>query len=92
MAFSSTENLYKNLSGTGSLLLSFEVANHVSAQLTRATIQEDMLTYDTDEAENFSEKDLSLISYLRGYVFGIFYGRIRCSTKDAGLYSNVCHF
>ena len=50
MAFSSTENLYKNLSGTGSLLLSFEVANHVSAQLTRATIQEDMLTYDTDEA------------------------------------------
>ena len=23
-----------------------------------------MLTYDTDEAENFSEKDLSLISYV----------------------------
>ena len=40
-AFSSVENLYKNLSGNCSLLLSFEAANHVLAQLTGATIQED---------------------------------------------------
>ena len=80
--FSSAENLYKNLSGNCSLLLySFEVANHRLAQLTRATIQEDVLTYDMDEAENFSEKDLSLISHLGGYVFETFYRRIRCSTE-----------
>ena len=34
--FSSTENLYKNLIGNCNLLLSFEVANHVLAQLTGA--------------------------------------------------------
>ena len=44
-----------------------------------------MLTYDIDKAENFSEKDLSLISYLDGYGFGTFYKRIRCSTKNTGL-------
>ena len=86
-AFISAENLYKNLSGNCGRLLSFEVANHVLAQLTRATIQEDVLTYDMDEAENFSEKDLPLLSYLGGYVFGTFYRRIRYSTKKTGLYS-----
>ena len=80
-AFSSTENLYKNLSGNCSLLLSFKVANHVLAQLTGATVQEDVLTYDIDKVENSSEKDLSLISYLGSYVFGTFYRRICCSTK-----------
>ena len=89
-AFISTEKLYKNLSSNYSLLLSFEVANHVSAQLTGAIIQEDVLTYKIEEAENFSENDLSLISYLRGYVFGTFYRKICCSTKNAGLYSQQC--
>ena len=88
--FSSTENLYKNLGGNCSLLLSFEVANHVLAQLTGATIQKDMLTYDIGKAENFSEKDLSLTSYLGSYVFGTFYRRILCSTKKTGLYSQQC--
>ena len=49
-AFISAENLYKNLSGNCGLLLSFEVANHVLAQLTGAIIQEDVLTHDMDEA------------------------------------------
>ena len=49
-----------------------------------------MLTYDTEETGIFSEKDLSLISYLGGYVFGTCYRRIRCSTKDTGLYSQQC--
>ena len=85
--FSSAENLYKNLSGNCSLLLNFKVANHVLAQLTGATIQKDVLPYDIDEAENFSEKNVFLITYLGGYVFGIFYRRIRYSTKNADLYS-----
>ena len=55
-AFSSTENLYKNLSGNCSLLLSFEVTNHVLAQLTGATIQENVLTYDIEEAEIFQKR------------------------------------
>ena len=69
LGFSSTENLYKDLCGNCSLLLHFEVANDVLAQLIRSTILEDVLTY-IDEVEHFSEKDLSLISYLGGYCFG----------------------
>ena len=72
-AFISAENLYKNLSGNCGLLLSFEVANHVLAQLTGETIQQDVLTYDMDEAENCSGKNLFLLSYLGGYVSGTFY-------------------
>ena len=87
IAVKKKKNPYKNLSGNCNLLLSFEIANHVLAQLTGATIQEDLLTYDTDRAENFSEKNLTLISYLGGYVFGTCYRRIRCSTKNTGLYS-----
>ena len=43
-----------------------------------------------DEAENFSKKDSSIVSYLGGYVFGTFYRRIRCSLKNTGLYSQQC--
>ena len=86
LGFSSTENLYKDLCGNCSLLLHFEVANDVLAQLIRSSILEDVLTYDIDEVEHFSEKDLSLISYLGGYCFGSCYRRICCSTKNTGLY------
>ena len=73
--------VHKIFSGNCSLLLSFEVANHVLVDLPGATIQEDMLTYNNDEEENFPENDLSLISYLGGYVYETFYRRIHCSTK-----------
>ena len=43
-----------------------------------------------DEAENFSKKDSSIVSYLGGYVFGTFYRRIRFSLKNTGLYSQQC--
>ena len=87
--FSSAETIYKSLCGNCSLLLSFVVTNHVLALLTGVTIQEDVLTYDTDEVQNLSEKDLSLISYLGGCFWNI-YRRICCSTKNTGLYSQQC--
>ena len=53
----------------------------------------ELLTYNNDKAENFSEKDLSLISYLRGCVLEIFYRTICCPTKTpACIASIVCHF
>ena len=49
-----------------------------------------MLTYDIDEVENVSEKNLSLISYVGGYGFGTFYKRICCSTKNTCFCSPQC--
>ena len=73
--FSSVENLYINFSGN----CSFEVANHLEVP-----------AYNKDDAENYSENDLSLISYLDDSVFGTFYKKICCSTKTISLYSKVC--
>ena len=87
-AFSSKENLCKALVLTVVSSLVFEVANHVLAHFTGATIEEDVVTFHTEETENFSEKDLSLTSYLVGYVFETFYRRLRCCAKNISLYSH----
>ena len=89
-AFISTENLYKNIIGNWSLLFTFEVANHISAHLIRATNEEELLTFHIKETIIFSEKDLSLTSYLAGYVFETFYKRMRSCTKNTSLYSQQC--
>lgn len=47
-----------------------------------------MVTFHTEETENFSEKDLSLTFYLVGYVFETFYRRLRCFAKNVSLYSH----
>ena len=83
--FSNAENVYKNLGSQCSLLLSFEVANHVLSHLTGGTFKEDVITFDDFScSEEFSEKESSLISYLSGYVFGTLYRRIRFSKSGKG--------
>ena len=85
----SPESVYKGLSGKCSLLLSFDVANQVLAHITGAAIQNDIVDFDCENTEIFSEKDLSLLSYLGGYVFGTFYRRIR-RKKSSSLYAQQC--
>lgn len=85
----SPESVYRGLSGKCSLLLSFDVANQVLVHITGAEIQNDIVEFDCENTETFSEKDLSLLSYLGGYVFGTFYRRIH-RKKNSSLYAQQC--
>lgn len=86
-----TEVPFKNLSRNCSLLLGFEVANHVLAHLSGSTFKEDVLTFKHDSRQ-FSDKERSIICYLSGYVFGTFYRRIRFSKSscNTSLYHQQC--
>ena len=84
-AFSSTENLYKNLSGNCSLLLSFEAAKSPNSKNHWVSIHEDVLSYDIEEAENFSEMDLSFWLCFWNNLF--FHKKILVCIA-----SNACHF
>ena len=61
--------------------LSFDVVNQILAHLTGAKIHSHILVYENSDILTLTEKDISIISYLSGYVFGIFYRRLR-STKS----------
>ena len=86
-----TDTPFKNLSHKCSLLLGFEVANHVLAHLTGASFKEDVLTFKHDPNQ-FSEKDKSVIAYLSGYVLRTIYCRIRFSKSSCytSLYHQQC--
>ena len=62
------------------LLLGFELANHVLAQLNKSSYEGDIRKQKAVKI-NFSEKDLACIGYLGGYVLGTLYRRIRNSIK-----------
>ena len=74
---------YENLDHNCSLLLSFENVNHVVAHLAGAKIQDDVFTLEDTSSNSFTEKEISLISYLSGYVFSTFYRRIRFSKSGS---------
>ena len=78
--FSGTEAPFTGLSRHSSLLLGFEVANHVLAYLTGSKIHNDVVCFKHEETV-FSEKENSIIYYLAGYVVGTLYRRIRFSKK-----------
>ena len=59
--------VFKNLSQNCSVLLSFEVANHVLAHISGAFFKDEVITFKYSETE-FSEKEKSIIPYLSGYV------------------------
>ena len=88
--YSQAEN-YKNLSHDCSLILSFNVVNQILAHLTGAKIPTDILVYENSDISTLTEKDISIISYLSGYVFGTFYRRLR-STKSitSSYYQQQC--
>ena len=67
-----TDTPFINLSRKCSLLLDFEVANHVLAHLTGTSFKEDVLTFKHD-TNQFLEKDKSVIAYFSGYVLRTMY-------------------
>ena len=86
--FSDAENPFAGLSRHSSLLLGFEVANHVLAHLTGSNFQDDILSFKQEQTV-FSEKEKAIITYLSGYVISTFYRRIRFSKKE-GAYHDQC--
>lgn len=85
---SSEEKVFKNLSQRGSVFLGFEIANHLLAHLTGATIKEGNVVFN--DPVSFSPKEVNLIHYLSGYVFGTVYRRIRrsnCTRSMLGVQS-----
>ena len=83
--YSQAEN-YKNLSHNCSLVLSFDVVNQILAHLTGAKIHTDILVYENSDISTLTEKDISIISYLSGYVFGTFYRRLRSTKSNTSSY------
>ena len=70
--FSQAKN-YKSLSHDCSLLLTFDVVNEILAHVTGAKIHSDILVCENTYISTLTEKDISITSYLSGYVFGTFY-------------------
>ena len=71
------EIAFKNMSRRTSVILGFEVANHVLGHLTGSTIKESNVDFSV--AANFSKKENNIISCQSGYVFSTFYRRIKSS-------------
>ena len=63
---------YKNLSHDCGLILCFDVVNQILAHLTGAKTHTDILVYENSDISTLTEKDILIISYLSGYVFGTF--------------------
>ena len=83
--YSQAEN-YKNLSHDCSLILSFDVVNQILVHLTGAKIHSDIMVYENSDISILTEKDISIISYLSGYVFGTFYRRLRSTKSNTSSY------
>ena len=56
------------------------------AHLTRAEIHSDILMYENSDISTLTQKDISVISYLSGYVFGTFYRRLRSTKSNTSSY------
>lgn len=85
---SSDDIVFKNLSRRSSVILGFEVANHVLAHLTDSAAKEN--TVDFSSQISFSDKERNIIQYLCGYVFGTFYRRIRRSKSCQSIFGIQC--
>ena len=77
----SEKPLFPGLSKNCSLLLGFEIANHVLSHLSGVEMKNDVLCLDKKEFPTFGEKEKSIITYLSGYIFGTFYRRISFSSS-----------
>eukprot|EP00795_Rhopilema_esculentum_P012563 gene12563-3259_t len=83
---SSDEAVFKNLSHWGSVILGFEVANHVLSHLAGAIVKEGNV--GSSQHVPFSVKEVNLIQYLSGFVFGTVYRRIRRSNNTKNMLGN----
>ena len=65
-----------NLTKTNLVILGFEIANPIVAHLTESKIMEDG-SVSPCTLSSFSAKEVDIIKYLAGYVFGTVYRRLR---------------
>ena len=86
--FIEAENPFRKLNRNCSLLLGFELANHVLSHLSHGVIKEDKV--ETCTSTSFTEKERSIVAYLAGYVFGTSYRRIRFSKAEKSSYHQQC--
>ena len=63
--------------------MGFEMANHVLAHLTGATVNEGNVAFS--RPVSFSSREVNIIQYLCGYVFGTVYRRIRRSNSTRSM-------
>ena len=78
------DHIFQGLSRNCSLLLGFEVANHVLSHLCGFKLKNDVISCD---ATFLNEKERAIVGYLSGYVFGTMYRRIRFSSKSGNEYN-----
>ena len=86
---SENESGFISLSRHCSLLLGFEVANHILAHLGGSSYTGEIVNSKIDQNQ-FSKRDLASIGYLSGYVFGTVYRRIRSSKQWQNAISEQC--
>ena len=84
---SDTEDFFPGMDKNNSLLVGFELANHVLKYLKKSTIPGG--NTNDNESLVFSDKERSIISYLGGYVFGTMYRKVRFSPEKSD-YQEQC--
>lgn len=89
--FSDAKDPFNGLSRHCSLLLGFELANHVLAYLAGAKVDNDVVTFE-HESNIFMEKDKAIISYLGGYATSTWYRRIRYGKKGMSHHNEYLSF
>ena len=64
-----------------SLLLGFELANHVLGYLSGGSLEKDSVVQFKHSSAGLSDKEKSIVFYLAGYVFSAFARRLRFTKK-----------
>ena len=70
-----------NLKKHASLLLGFELANHVLRYFSRGSLEKDSVVQFKYSTVDISNKEKSIVFYLAGYAFPTFSGRLRFTKK-----------
>ena len=86
---SENESVFISLLRHCSLLLGFEVANHILAHLGGSSYTREICNSKIDQNQ-FSKRELASIGYLSGYVFGTVYQRISSSKQWQNAISEQC--
>ena len=80
-----------SLNKHASLLLGFELANHVLGYLSGGSLDEkDSVVQFEYSSADLSDKEKSIVFYLAGYVFSIFSRRLRFTKKKIRIAQKYC--
>ena len=71
-----------SLNKHASLLLGFELANHVLGYLSGGSLEKDSVVQFKYSSADLSDKEKSIVFYLTGYVFSTFSRRLRFTKKN----------